>query len=76
MIEQHISSKLESIETMLIQLVASQPPMTKTEFAKRSGLSIRTVSRKVATRQIKERNGRIPFSELVRWNSGLLIGQS
>jgi len=46
-----------------------KPPMTQTELAKRLGVSLWTVNRRVRRGEIRKVNGRIPYSEFERLTS-------
>lgn len=74
MLEDHIYSELKTIKTMLIQLVQSQPPLNKRQFAQRAGLSESTLHRKLNRGEIKQRpDGKINYTELLRFNSGMRL---
>lgn len=50
-------------------LTPKRAPLTITAFAKATGFSTKTISRRIAAGEIRTVNGRIPASELDKFNT-------
>lgn len=62
-----LSAKVDRV----LQLLETKPrgDLTRKQFAKEAGISAKTVARKIASREILTRKGRIPASELKKFTS-------
>lgn len=73
---QQIASRLDDIYGLIWQMAHNMPPLSQSEFARRAGLSRTTVSKKINAGHLMVTEGRIPYSELLRLQSGLAYKNS
>jgi hypothetical protein len=67
--EARIVGMLEVLLRKVAALELKRPPLTRQQFAEATGYSYRQITRKIAAREIRLKDGRIPASELEKFLS-------